>query len=268
MLVREEQTISAGTHNMVALVECQIVHNDCSCEMIIVLLTALHVYLPSFMYFICVIMIVFVVCACIRVFINELDYGTRVHLNTWGECHKHRKGIRKRDDEVWILCNIWGFWHGHWWMCRWTMAVLLHMCSGFPTERLEQMIITSLYDITRVSCSIVGGNYKRGAWLSLGVSSLLSFGCFNTSIWVFNKPQTLYFSCLSASWVGNITRMHSVICLSICMHPDLFGGLWVIVTSFIWRQPGRPLPSPLESGIKWSTDHNPSVANWEGGINC
>ena len=33
-----------------------------------------------------------------------------------GECHRHGKGIRKRDNEVWTLRNIWGFWHGHWWM--------------------------------------------------------------------------------------------------------------------------------------------------------
>ena len=84
MLVREEWTISAGTHNMVALVECQIVHNDCSCEMIFVLLTALHVYLPYFYVLLTVIMIVLLVCACIRVFINKLDYGMRAHQNTWG----------------------------------------------------------------------------------------------------------------------------------------------------------------------------------------
>ena len=41
---------------------------------------------------------------------------------------------------------------------------------------------------------------------------LLSSGCFNTSIWVFNKPQTLYFGCLSPPRVGSISRMHSVIC--------------------------------------------------------
>ena len=41
----------------------------------------------------------------------------------------------------------------------------------------------------------------------------------------FNKPQTLYFSCLGAPQVGSITRMNSATCLSICMHPDLFGGL-------------------------------------------
>ena len=31
------------------------------------------------------------------------------------------------------------------------------------TERLEQMIMTSLYDITRVSCATVGQNYERRA---------------------------------------------------------------------------------------------------------
>ena len=41
------------------------------------------------------------------------------------------------------------------------MMNLLCMHSDFPTERLEQMIVTSLYDITRVSHAIVGGNYKR-----------------------------------------------------------------------------------------------------------
>ena len=90
----------------------------------------------------------------------------------------------------------------------------------------------------------IKGEYDRAS----GLLFLLS-GCFDTSLWVFNKPQTLYFSCLGAPWVGSISRMHSVVCFSISMHPDLFGGLWVIVTSFIWWQLGRPLPPPLEPGI-------------------
>ena len=61
------------------------------------------------------------------------------------------------------------------------------------------------------------------AWGLLLLLLLLS-GCFNTSVWVFNKPQTLYFGYLGASQVGSITGMHSVTCLSICMCPDLFGG--------------------------------------------
>ena len=152
-------------------------------------------------------------------------------------------------------------------MCRQTMAVLLCMCSGFPTKRLKQTIVTSLYDVMRVSHATEGGNYKRRAWLSLG-GCYCCLGVLTQAFRSFNKPQTLYFGCLSAPWVGSITRMHSVICLSICMHPDLFGGLWVIATSFIWWQPCRLLPPPLEPGIEWNMDHNPLVANFKGRINC
>ena len=47
----------------------------------------------------------------------------------------------------------------------------------------------------------------------------------STSVWVFTKPQTLYFGCLSAPQIGSISWMYSVVCFSISMHPDLFGGL-------------------------------------------
>ena len=92
-------------------------------------------------------------------------------------------------------------------MCRQTMAVLLHMCSGFPTKVMEQMILTSLHDVTRFSRATEGGKYKgehnraRGIQLLL----LLSSGCFNTSVRVFTKPQTLYLSCLCAPRVGIIS---------------------------------------------------------------
>ena len=45
------------------------------------------------------------------------------------------------------------------------------------TEILEQTIVTSLYDIMRVSHATEGGNYKRRARLSLGAAT--------TVIWVF-----------------------------------------------------------------------------------
>ena len=101
-------------------------------------------------------------------------------------------------------------------------------------------------------------------------------GAVDTVIWVFqykafgsvNKPQTLYLGCLSALRGRSITRMRIATYLSICMHPDLSGGLSVSVTLVVWQQPGRSLPSPLEPGIKQSTDHNPSVANCKGGIKC
>ena len=53
------------------------------------------------------------------------------------------------------------------------------MHSGFPAEILEQMIVTSLYDVTRISHATVGGNYKRRAQLSLEAAAAI------TVIWVF-----------------------------------------------------------------------------------
>ena len=47
------------------------------------------------------------------------------------------------------------------------MAVLLHMHSGFPALLVEQMIVTSLNDITRISRAIEGGKYKRGSAMEL-----------------------------------------------------------------------------------------------------
>ena len=43
------------------------------------------------------------------------------------------------------------------------MAFPLCMHSGLPTEKVEQMIVTSLDDITMIACAIWGGNYIRRA---------------------------------------------------------------------------------------------------------
>ena len=47
----------------------------------------------------------------------------------------------------------------------------------FPTEILEQMIVTLLYDVMRFSRATEGGNYKRRVQLSLRATI--------TVIWVF-----------------------------------------------------------------------------------
>ena len=82
------------------------------------------------------------------------------------------------------------------WMCRQMMVIPMCMHSCFPARRSEQTIVMSFHDITRISCAIEEGNYKRRAQLNLGAV-----------VWVFwyqafgsiNKPQTLYLGCLSAS---------------------------------------------------------------------
>ena len=112
-----------------------------------------------------------------------------------------------------------------------------------------------------------GGSYIRRAWPNLRAVVTLIWVFWYKVFGLVSKPQTLYISCLSALQGGSITRMNLATYLSICMHPDFSGGFLVSMTSVVWWQPGRSLPSPLEPGIEWSTDHNPSVANCEGGIN-
>ena len=123
--------------------------------------------------------------------------------------------VWKRDDEIQNLPHFQFIWCGCWWMHRWTMAVLPHMCIGFPTLLMEQTIVTSYNDVTRISQSIEGNikgecNQARGLWLLLSLSS----GSFDTSVKLFTRPQTLYLSCLSAPWVGRISWMYSVVCFS------------------------------------------------------
>ena len=57
-------------------------------------------------------------------------------------------------------------------MHRQTMAVLLCMCSGFPTKMVEQTIVISLNDVKMFSHARKGGNYKRG-----NTTELKEFGC-------------------------------------------------------------------------------------------
>ena len=70
-------------------------------------------------------------------------------------------------------------------MHRRIMAVLLHMCSGFPTEIMEQMIMMSLYDVMRFSHVIEGGNYKRERDRASGLLLLLSSGCLDKHLGLY-----------------------------------------------------------------------------------
>ena len=74
-----------------------------------------------------------------------------------------RKRVWKEDDEVWNLHNIRYIWCGCQQMCRQIMVVLLHMHICFHAKLMEQMIMTSLYEVTRFSHAIEAGKYKRRA---------------------------------------------------------------------------------------------------------
>ena len=45
------------------------------------------------------------------------------------------------------------------------------MCSSFPTEKVEQMIVMLFSDVTVIAHATGGGKYIRKANLSLGLSS-------------------------------------------------------------------------------------------------
>ena len=67
------------------------------------------------------------------------------------------------------------------------------MHSGFPAGRSEQMIMMSLCDVTRISCAIEGGKYKRKAQLSLG-AVVAVIGCSSTKhlgLLASHRPSTL-----------------------------------------------------------------------------
>ena len=145
------------------------------------LITALCIYPPRFNCFYLCCYDCFCLIVPVLQIINKLVYSMRVHRNTWGRVSQARKRVQKRDNEVQNLHSIWDIQCGCWQMCRQIVAVLLCMHSGFPAEILEQTIVTSLYDVMRVSHARVGGNYKRRAWLSLGAAI--------TVIWVFRHKH-------------------------------------------------------------------------------
>ena len=138
----------------------------------------------------------------------------------------------------------------------------------FSHQKMEQMIMTSLCDVMRISHAKKGRELYKGSMTEPQGCCYCHLGVLVQAFGLVSKPQTLYLGCLGALQGGSITRMNFATYLSICMHPDFSGGFFVSMTSVVWQQPGRSLPSPLEPGIEWSMDHNPSVANCEGGINC
>ena len=71
------------------------------------------------------------------------------------------------------------------------------MCSGFPTEKVEQMIVMSFYDVTMISHAIGGENYIREVSMSLGAGNWV----FRTEqlSQILRKSLTLYCSYIGAS---------------------------------------------------------------------
>ena len=138
------------------------------------------------------------------------------------------------------------------------------MHNDFPTGGSEQMIVISFHDVTRISCAVEGGNYKRRAPPNLRLLSGYS-GTKHSGLLMSHRPTTL--AVLVPLVEKSISRMECVTCLSICMYPDLSGKPSVSVTLvFDGSQVGHYL-LPLEPGIEQSMDHNPLGADYKDRIN-
>ena len=143
------------------------------------------------------------------------------------KCHRHGIWAKEKTERFRCSYSIQGFQHGCQQMCRWMTMLPIHMHSGFPTRRSKQMITMSWNDVTRISCAIEGGTYKRRAHLNL-----------RAVIWVFwywmfgstNRSQTLYSRYLGAS--RRAEHIQKELCVSfIHMHvPRPFGEHLVSMT--------------------------------------
>ena len=109
------------------------------------------------------------------------------------------------------------------------------MHNGFPMEKVEQMIVMSLSDITMIACAIGGGKYIRK------VSS--SFGAV---IWVSGTEQL---GLLLSHWPSTpailVTLMEQEYIqdelFNLFIHvyaPRSFGNTLVSMTSVVWQLVG------------------------------
>ena len=147
------------------------------------------------------------------------------HQNTWGRVSQAWKRGWKIDNEVQSFCCSKGFWHGHQHICRQTMVVQVCMHNGFPARKWSKWpwchYVMSWGSLVLDKV----GTYIRNSQPDLGAVVTVVWVSRYKAFQFINKPQTLYLGCIGAPQGGSITRMNLATCLSICMHPDLAGGL-------------------------------------------
>ena len=148
----------------------------------------------------------------------------------------------------------WGFWWWCWQMCRWTMAFPLHMHNGFPTKRIEQMILTLWNDFTVIFHALWGGKYIRTAHTNLGAVVWVS-GTEQLGLSISHRPSTP--AILVPLVEQSISRKNWMFYLSICTYPDPFEecfsqyDLSCLTVSLVGQYMHHLWPS-----IEWGTDHS------------
>ena len=107
----------------------------------------LCIYLPSF---ICILIIVFVL-ICTGSFLNKIILWYEGTLKYLGENVTGTKmGLEMKRWHCIFLVKMVN-WHGCWWVHGRPSADCLCMHSGFPAKMMEQTIVMSFNDVTRIS---------------------------------------------------------------------------------------------------------------------
>ena len=109
------------------------------------------------------------------------------------------------------------------------------MCSGFPMEKVEQMIMMSLSDITVITHTTGGGKYIRKATSSFGAVIWVS-GTERLGLLLSHWPSTL---AISVPLMEQEYIQGELFTLFIHVHaPRLFGNTLVSTTLIVWQLVG------------------------------
>ena len=151
--------------------------------------------------------------------------------NTWGRVSQAWKLGRKRQRGS-DAFMVFQFQHGCWWMCRWKMMFWCTCAVVFLEEDQSRWSwhheMMSQGSLVLLREGTIKGEHNWTLGLSSGSSDTEHLGLLAR-----HRPST---SAISVPLMEqSITRMDCVICLSICMYPDLSGELLVSVTLVVWR---------------------------------
>ena len=95
-----------------------------------------------------------------------------------------------------------------------------YMCSGFPTERVEQTIMMSVDNITMIAHAIWGGKYIRRVHSGFGAVIWVSG---TECLGQVTDPLLWLYQCLY--WSRSILRVNCFPYLFMGMHPYFLGTL-------------------------------------------
>ena len=166
---------------------------------------------------------------------SETKHSSYVCTKVGSICHRHEIWVKEKTMSFGCSYGKWGFW----WQCqhmhRWPMTFPLHMHSGFPMEKVVQMIVTSLDDITMIACVIWGGKYIRRAHSGFGAVIWVS-GTQPLGLLLSHWPSTL---AISVPLVEQEYTQDELFSLFIHVHaPRLFENTLVSMTLVVWQLAG------------------------------